>query len=108
MGRPRIEVNLEELDQVLEEARQAPLSEDDYQKLKTALHALAEWARSQSTEKTKTVLGEVQERSPMDAVMPQVPVKPREVSLPASARDTDATEPRLFEERRRSRLRIRS
>jgi hypothetical protein len=45
MARPLIEVNLEELDQVLEEARQAPLSEDEYQKLKTVLHALAEWAR---------------------------------------------------------------
>jgi transposase len=68
MARPRIEVNLEELDQVLEEARQAPLSEDDYQKLKTALHALAEWARSRSTEKTKAVLREVEDRSQADAV----------------------------------------
>jgi transposase len=68
MARARIEVNLEELDQVLEEARQAPLSEDRYQKLKTALHALAEWARSRSTEKTKAVLGEVEDRSPANAV----------------------------------------
>ncbi len=67
MARPRIEVNLEELDQVLAEARQAPLSEDDYQKLKTALHALAEWARSRSTEKTKAVLGETADRSKADA-----------------------------------------
>ncbi len=57
MARQRIEVNLEELDQVLEEARRAPLSQGDYQKLKTALHALAEWVRSRSTEKTSTVLG---------------------------------------------------
>ena len=68
MARLRIEVNLEELDQVLEEARQAPLSEDDYQKLKTTLHALAEWARSRSTEKTKAVLGEVENKSQADAV----------------------------------------
>ena len=68
MARARIEVNLEELDQVLEEARQAPLSEDDYQKLKTALHALAEWARSRSTEKTRAVLGEVADQSLVDAV----------------------------------------
>jgi len=70
MARPRIEVNLEELDQVLEEARQAPLSEDDYQKLKTALHALAEWARSRSTEKTKAVLGETADRSKADVDTP--------------------------------------
>ena len=70
MTRPRIEVNLQELDQVLEEARQAPLSEDDYQKLKTALHALAEWARSRSTEKTKAVLGETEDRSKADADTP--------------------------------------
>ena len=70
MARPRIEVNLEELDQVLEEARQAPLSEDDYQKRKTVLHALAEWARSRSTEKTKAVLGETEDRSKADADTP--------------------------------------
>src|SRR5215469_1929313 len=70
MARPRIEVNLEELDQVLEEARQAPLSEDDYQKLKTVLHALAEWARSRSTEKTKSVLGEDEKRSEEDVSPP--------------------------------------
>jgi len=40
-ARPRIDVNLNELDQVLDGARQAPLSEDDYEKLKEALHALA-------------------------------------------------------------------
>ena len=70
MARPRIDVNLEELDQVLEEARQAPLSEDDYQKLKTVLHALAEWARSRTTEKTKAVLGETEDRSHTDAETP--------------------------------------
>ena len=37
----RIDVNLEELDHVLEEARQAPLSDAAYDKLKNALHALA-------------------------------------------------------------------
>ena len=40
-GRRRIDVNLDELDQVLDGARQAPLSEADYDKLKGALHALA-------------------------------------------------------------------
>ncbi len=37
----RMDVNLEELDHVLDEARQAPLSDADYDKLKSALHALA-------------------------------------------------------------------
>jgi hypothetical protein len=32
--RPRIDVNLDELDRVLDGARQAPLSEDDCEKLK--------------------------------------------------------------------------
>jgi len=39
MKRPRLDVNLEELDRVLDQARAAPLSEPDYEKLKSALHA---------------------------------------------------------------------
>ena len=39
--RKRVDVNLEELDRVLDHAREAPLSEPDYDKLKEALHALA-------------------------------------------------------------------
>ena len=56
-ARPRIDVNLDELDRVLDGARQAPLSEDDYEKLKEALHALAAMlARPRNTEKTSVVL----------------------------------------------------
>ena len=40
--RRRIDVNVEELDQIVDRARQAPLSDTDYDKLKTALHALVE------------------------------------------------------------------
>ncbi|MFM7741518.1 MAG: hypothetical protein ACKO9H_19130 [Planctomycetota bacterium] len=36
----RLEVNLEELDRVLDGAKQTPLSDDDHDKLKGALHAL--------------------------------------------------------------------
>jgi transposase len=55
--RPRVDVNLEELDRVLDGARQAPLSEPDYDKLKSALHALAAMlARPRTTEKTGAVL----------------------------------------------------
>jgi hypothetical protein len=56
--RRRIDVNLEELDRVLDGARQAPLSQDDYEKLKEALPALAAMlVRPRSTEKTSAVLG---------------------------------------------------
>jgi transposase len=55
--RRRVDVNLEELDQVLDGARQAPLSETDYDKLKGALHALAALlVRTHNTEKTSAVL----------------------------------------------------
>ena len=54
-----IDVNLEELDRVLDGARQAPLSEPDYDKLKDALHAMAALlVRSRNTEKTNAVVGE--------------------------------------------------
>ena len=55
--RQRIDVNLDELDQIIDRSTRAPLSESEGQKLKTALHALAEGlARKRSTEKTKAVL----------------------------------------------------
>jgi hypothetical protein len=41
MKRPRMEVNLEELDQIIERGTRAPLSESESEKLKSALHALA-------------------------------------------------------------------
>jgi len=40
--RRRIDVNVQELDQIVDRAREAPLSDVDYDKLKTALHALIE------------------------------------------------------------------
>ena len=56
--RRRIDVNLEELDRVLDGAREAPLSEADHDKLKDALHALAELlVRTRNTEKTSAVVG---------------------------------------------------
>ena len=61
-GRRRIEVNLDELDQVLDGARQAPLSEADYDKVKGALHALAAMlVRLRTTEKTSAVVEEAEE-----------------------------------------------
>lgn len=58
-ARRRVDVNLDELDRVLDGARQAPLSEADYDKLKDALHALAALlVRPRPTEKTSAVLEE--------------------------------------------------
>jgi transposase len=58
-GKRRLNVNLDELDQVLDGARQAPLSEADYDKLKDALHAMAALlTRSRTTEKTSAVTGD--------------------------------------------------
>jgi transposase len=55
--RRRIDVNLEELDRVLDGAREAPLSESDHGKLKETLHALAALlVRSRNTEKISAVL----------------------------------------------------
>jgi transposase len=65
MKRPRMDVNLEELDRVLDQARQAPLSEPDYDKLKSALHALAGMVpKPRTTEKTKNVLEQPDTPSP--------------------------------------------
>ena len=55
--RHRINVNLNELDQVLDHARAEPLSDSDYEKLRTALHTLAELlSKRRSTEKTSEVV----------------------------------------------------
>ena len=57
MKRKRVDVNLEELDRVLDQAREAPLSEADHDKLKSALHALAGMlAKPRITEKTSAVV----------------------------------------------------
>ena len=58
MKRPRIDVNLSELDQLLDQAQQAPLSEPDCNKIKTTLHTLVEMlAAKRNTEKTRSVVG---------------------------------------------------
>src|SRR5450755_3375152 len=53
----RIDGNLDELDQIIDRSTRAPLSESEGQKLKTALHAMAErLQRKRNTEKTSAVL----------------------------------------------------
>jgi transposase len=55
--RPRVDINVTELDQVLEQTLEGPLSRPDYQKLKSTLHTLLEMVKAyRSTEKTKAVL----------------------------------------------------
>src|SRR5215469_8218161 len=56
--RPRMDVNLEELDQIIDCGMRAPLSQSDGEKLKAVLHILAERAkpRWRTTEKTRAVL----------------------------------------------------
>lgn len=63
--RQRVDVDLQELDRIIDRAMQAPLSESDGQKLKTAVHAMAEkLVRQRSTEKTRSVLEETQNSAP--------------------------------------------
>jgi len=70
----RLDVNLEELDRVLDGAKQAPLSDDDHDKLKGALHALvAMLARSPNNEKTSAVLGKPEAPPTSDANTPKKP-----------------------------------
>jgi len=53
----RIDVNLDELYQIIDRSTRAPLSESEGQKLKTAIHAMAErLVRKRNTEKTNAVL----------------------------------------------------
>ena len=71
-SRPRVDVNLEELDRIIDAATQAPLSESDGRKLKAALHGMAETlVRRRTTEKTSAVLKTAQVASAADK--PDVP-----------------------------------
>jgi transposase len=65
MKRPRMDVNLEELDQIIDRGTHAPLSESEGEKLKRVLHALAGMLPApRSTEKTKNVLEQPETPAP--------------------------------------------
>ncbi len=65
MKRKRMDVNLEELDQIIERGTHAPLSESEGRKLKGALHALAGMLPPpRSTEKTSAVLPQPEAPAP--------------------------------------------
>src|SRR5579862_9603366 len=74
--RRRVDVNLDELDRVLDGARQAPLSEADCDKLKGALHALAAMLvrPSRHTEKTSAVLSEPENPGAGDGAPPDTKI----------------------------------
>jgi transposase len=76
-ARRRIDVNLEELDRVLDGARDAPLSESDHGKLKEALHALAAMlARPRNTEKTSEVVEKQEDSEPRTQAEENTPQPP--------------------------------
>ena len=85
--RRRIDVNVEELDQIVDRAREAPLSDTDYDKLKTALHALVEKLLGlKKSEKLASVFGD--DKAP--------------ASPPPSARSAGARAPRRARLQRRA------
>ena len=57
-SREQVEINLEELDRLLDRTREGPLSDGEREKLRTALHVLADKAcwRTRTTEKTRAVV----------------------------------------------------
>ena len=77
MKRPQVQVNLKELDQLLDHSMEAPLSETEAGKIKTALHTLAEVLAARrangysSSEKTREVVDgaakAVEEKQPKPA-----------------------------------------
>ena len=69
--RPHVDINLQELYAVLDQARRSPLSDPDYQKLVTALQALADLAKpAHTTEKTESVLSETARAASPERFLP--------------------------------------
>ena len=89
-SRRRIDVNVDELDRIIDDAMRAPLNEADGRTLKTAVHAMAErLVRRRNTEKTSAVL---EPKAPPAAVDTPEPEK-------QAPRDTGATaQPHLREQ----------
>jgi len=85
-SRRRIDINLNELDQVLDHARAGPLNDSDYEKLRTALHTLAELlALRRSTEKTSAVIDRPESAAEKPAQSTDTGEKPGHGRNPASA-----------------------
>jgi len=72
--RPRVDINLTELNQMLDHAVEAPLSQADCQKLKSTLQTLVELVKTyRNTEKT-TSLAQSVSRFRMQRCIPAMPV----------------------------------
>src|SRR5580698_10229063 len=82
--RRRVDVNLDELDRMLDGARQAPLSDADHDKLKEALHALAAMLTpsTRHTEKTSSVLEQTE-----DSILNARPEDPNNMPAPGHGRN---------------------
>ena len=71
MKHPRMDVNLDELDQIIDRGTHAPLSESEGEKLKRVLHALAGMLPTpRTTEKTKNVLEQPEAPAPENDTEP--------------------------------------
>ena len=99
--RRRVDVNLEELDRVLDGAREAPLSEADCDKLKNALHALAAMLARRAIRRRPAPCWKNRRTRKPAMALNRTPTFPRNP-------DTGATQRRRLAARRRSTLRTRS
>ncbi|MFA5508091.1 MAG: hypothetical protein WC314_26565 [Vulcanimicrobiota bacterium] len=74
--RPKVEVDLKELDGIVDAALEGPLAQGDADKLRTALHTMAEHilAQRRASEKLDAVANEVAEKDKEG--------KPKEQSVP--------------------------
>jgi transposase len=75
--RPKIDVDLKELDQIVDAATEQPLTEADAGKLRSAIHAMAEeiLAKRRTTEKLESIINEASDKDengqPQQAKLPK-------------------------------------
>lgn len=81
--RPQVKINLGELDQILDQACERPIDKNESEKVKTALHALAQYLEHRrSSEKTAAVTPKPEENAPEPT--PPLEKKPGHGRTPAS------------------------
>ena len=97
MKRPRMDVNLEELDQIIDRGTHAPLSESEGEKLKSALHALAGMLPHHAPRKRPRTFWNSRKRPRLKMMRSRLLIK---------RRATGATELRPTPARRKLRFRI--
>src|SRR4051794_7695393 len=83
-SRRRIDVNVDELDRIIDDAMGAPLNETDGRTLKTAVHAMAErLVQWRNTEKTTAVLEPKAPPSAVDTPSQSRDRRPRDMGVMA-------------------------